>query len=409
VLVDAIPPGTTYVPGSAPGAEFKVGGAWQTGEPADPASVEALRWQLGTLPIGASGTQTFQVRLGTVLDNGMKIQDSASLDANGVATLHGVAAAVVESASKVTIEKDTTTTRAAKGDQVAYRVVVTTAGNAAADPLVVTDRLPRELAFVSATSGGSYANGVVTWNLGRHLPGESIELFVVTNLVAPMKTGKVTNVAAATGGSNAGGSAGGVRDAAAVVVRGASPCENGGKITLSSYRIVMGVRTAVVASVRNADGTPAARAVLALRDRTGAVKPFTATADGNGRATFRLLPMSGKSTIVVSSAGCSTSRVLHVVRSSDCTTGMSFAPGVLAVGQRRLVVVLRSGRQPVSGVPVTAAGSDTEARARTNARGVARLTVTATKAGTMTIATPAFSCSRRIGVAAAGVGTSLTG
>jgi uncharacterized repeat protein (TIGR01451 family) len=53
---------------------------------------------------------------------------------------------------------------------VSYSIKVGNKGDAAAAGTVVTDTLPAGVAFVSATDGGTFANGVVTWNLGSLAP-----------------------------------------------------------------------------------------------------------------------------------------------------------------------------------------------------------------------------------------------
>jgi len=57
-----------------------------------------------------------------------------------------------------------------EGRPVSYTIKVGNKGDAPAAATVVTDTLPAGVTFVSATDGGAFANGVVSWNLGALAP-----------------------------------------------------------------------------------------------------------------------------------------------------------------------------------------------------------------------------------------------
>lgn len=59
------------------------------------------------------------------------------------------------------------------GENLAFMLTVTNSGNAAATGLVLIDPLPGNVTFVSASDGGVFTNGVVTWNLGTLAAGAS--------------------------------------------------------------------------------------------------------------------------------------------------------------------------------------------------------------------------------------------
>jgi len=64
----------------------------------------------------------------------------------------------------------TATEMAYEGRPVSYTIKVSNKGDAPATATVVTDTLPAGVTFVSATDGGAFANGVISWNLGALAP-----------------------------------------------------------------------------------------------------------------------------------------------------------------------------------------------------------------------------------------------
>jgi uncharacterized repeat protein (TIGR01451 family) len=79
------------------------------------------------------------------------------------------------------------------GDQVTFAVQVTNQYSTTATGVQVTDRLPSGLEYLSSSaSQGSYDPISGVWNIGTVPPGASVDLIVVTRLVA---TGNLRNVA----------------------------------------------------------------------------------------------------------------------------------------------------------------------------------------------------------------------
>jgi uncharacterized repeat protein (TIGR01451 family) len=61
-----------------------------------------------------------------------------------------------------------------------FDISVANAGDVPLQNVIVNDRLPAELAFASATSGGQFADGQVQWKLGALQPGERRQVQVTT-------------------------------------------------------------------------------------------------------------------------------------------------------------------------------------------------------------------------------------
>jgi uncharacterized repeat protein (TIGR01451 family) len=81
------------------------------------------------------------------------------------------------------------------GQDGTYAITVTNAGPDLAADVVVTDALPAQVTFVSASTGGVYSNGIVTWTPGTILSGASSTMTVT---VLAGNAGLITNTAAAT-------------------------------------------------------------------------------------------------------------------------------------------------------------------------------------------------------------------
>ncbi|PKQ18877.1 MAG: hypothetical protein CVT66_11850, partial [Actinobacteria bacterium HGW-Actinobacteria-6] len=73
----------------------------------------------------------------------------------------------------------TTSTRVLVGSEIAYEIVVTNAGPSTADDVTVSDTLPLNTSFVSASTGCAPVAGVLECNLGSLLAGESTTVVVV--------------------------------------------------------------------------------------------------------------------------------------------------------------------------------------------------------------------------------------
>ncbi len=76
-----------------------------------------------------------------------------------------------------------------------YAITVTNAGPDLAADVVITDTLPSNVTFVSATDGGYYTNGIVTWPVGALLSGTAASVSVS---VLPGSAGVLTNTASAS-------------------------------------------------------------------------------------------------------------------------------------------------------------------------------------------------------------------
>src|SRR5439155_1687430 len=77
------------------------------------------------------------------------------------------------------------------GSHITYTLSYSNTGNANASGVVITDTVPGNTSFVSATGGGTLAAGVVTWNIGALNAGSSASVQLVVQVASPLANGTV--------------------------------------------------------------------------------------------------------------------------------------------------------------------------------------------------------------------------
>jgi uncharacterized repeat protein (TIGR01451 family) len=113
----------------------------------------------------------------------------------------GIASAA---AAKLSLTKQTRTTRAHPGQTVSFVLRVKNTGTATATRVSVCDRLPSRMTFVSVPVGGKIVNGALCFSIRSLTPGAT-RSYTVTVLIAPVQmTGSLTNTATVTAGNVAG-------------------------------------------------------------------------------------------------------------------------------------------------------------------------------------------------------------
>src|SRR5207248_206985 len=86
--------------------------------------------------------------------------------------------------------KDDGVTTATPGQTLTYTVTAQNLGEAATTGVVITDALPSGVAFVSASGGGTFANGIVTWNVGTLATGATLTRTLVLTVNNPTPAGQ---------------------------------------------------------------------------------------------------------------------------------------------------------------------------------------------------------------------------
>jgi uncharacterized repeat protein (TIGR01451 family) len=158
VIEDTLPAGTTFVSASDGGAETTPGSG-------------IVRWDLGTLAVGASGTVDLQVQT-TALPDNTQLVNQTSLTST---TLPGAVTATAITSVRSHTELDITIVAATDPVKVGERQVFTVSwannGNQDTTNAVVKATVPADTTFDVADSGGALSGNEVTWSVGNLAAG----------------------------------------------------------------------------------------------------------------------------------------------------------------------------------------------------------------------------------------------
>ncbi|MCX6070191.1 MAG: sortase [Chloroflexi bacterium] len=205
-----MPPGLTYVAGSL---------ANVSGVPAvlDASGAPTLRASWTTLALGQSSVISYQVTvggpgsvdIGDILSNDVDLSwtslSGSSGDertgAGGVDDYRTTTTApVTVTGPDLQVSKDDGRLSASPGNTLTYTVTVYNDGNATAPNVLLTDTLPSNTAFISASNGGSESSpGVVTWPTFNLAAATSVFRTVTVRVNNPLPSGveSLTNTAEA--------------------------------------------------------------------------------------------------------------------------------------------------------------------------------------------------------------------
>ncbi|HEU5089706.1 MAG TPA: DUF11 domain-containing protein, partial [Roseiflexaceae bacterium] len=181
VLTDMLPAGLAFVSATpSQGSYTSATGVWNVGTLANGASA--------TLQIVATVTQPGAIT-NTASVSGSDQFDPDAANDSGSASLNGQQA-------DLSIEKFVDDEAPNVGANVTYIIQVSNSGPNAASGVEVTDLLPTELTFVSATpSQGSYTSATGLWNVGSLANGATATLQIVATVTQP---GSISNSATIT-------------------------------------------------------------------------------------------------------------------------------------------------------------------------------------------------------------------
>ncbi|MDT0187071.1 hypothetical protein Q9S36_43490 [Microbacterium sp. ARD31] len=252
VVANALPPGTTYVPGSL---RYTAGAGQGTKTDAvgdDQAEYDAatrtVRARIGRDATAATGgslvssntaTVVFRVRVDPTAA-GTTLRSTATLDYRAQTINRDYTYQTAEVATPVAEEADVSITKTASADpvtaggQVTYTLTARNAGPSTASGVQVVDTLPSGVTYVSSspsTGSCSAASGTLTCNLANLPSGGTATVSVVVRVPADSTATSVTNVARVTsttsdpdpGNNNASVSTGVVRQADVALTASASP------------------------------------------------------------------------------------------------------------------------------------------------------------------------------------------
>ncbi len=183
-ITDPVPANTTFV-SAANGGTFD-------------ATAKVVTWALGNHVPGDSGSVSFVVTVAAPLANNTLLTNTATIDSDENTPVSDTETTTVASASTLSIVKTDSADPVKPGDPLTYTLAWTVAGNSPVTNLVITDTLPTQLTFVSASNSGTYdaATRLLSWSLGNHVPGDTGSVTVNVTVSSDLSNGAViTNTA----------------------------------------------------------------------------------------------------------------------------------------------------------------------------------------------------------------------
>jgi len=161
-LSDPLPDGVTYDSNTG-------GGTYASGS-------RTVTWVIGNLAAGESGSVTVTVTVDDPFPASADIplENTASLSSNESGpTTASTSVYVTAPRPILAVQKSTSPSTVSENTDVTFTISYSNTGTATATSLTLTDPVPSGLTFVSATGGGTYSGGTVTWNLSDLAPNTS--------------------------------------------------------------------------------------------------------------------------------------------------------------------------------------------------------------------------------------------
>jgi len=177
IISDTLPGNVTFVSAS-PGGSLSGGGVvtWP------PTTV-----RVGEPPKGVS----VAVTINSPLADGMILHNPASLVSNETAPLSSSVDITVLSEPVLELNKTTSKTQVSPGEKLIYTIEYKNVGTDVATNVVIEDRLPGEVTFISASLNGAVSSNVVSWDLGSIPSGASGAVFVSVKVNSPLTDGTI--------------------------------------------------------------------------------------------------------------------------------------------------------------------------------------------------------------------------
>ena len=177
VITDTLPGSTSFV--SATGGGAPSGGT--------------VTWTIGNLVAGASGSVQLVVRVANPLPSKTIITNAIyGIDSNETPVKGGVAVTTTVSSSPgLGIFKKHSPSSASVGADLTYTITFSNTGTADATGVVITDQIPLNTTFVSATAGGTLSAGMVSWTIGTLSAGTSVSVQDVVRVASALSGGTI--------------------------------------------------------------------------------------------------------------------------------------------------------------------------------------------------------------------------
>ncbi|MGH3056600.1 MAG: hypothetical protein ACRDL7_16620, partial [Gaiellaceae bacterium] len=135
----------------------------------------AVNWSLGTLSPGQSARRQLILRAGAAVTAGTLLSNTAHVTATNAPEAHAERSVPVDPARALVVAIAAASEPAVPGELLTYIVNFANSGNTADAGVMLQAPVPAGMEFMSATQGGTEADGVVTWSLGTVGVGSSGE------------------------------------------------------------------------------------------------------------------------------------------------------------------------------------------------------------------------------------------
>ena len=169
---------------------------------------DVLTLDVGNLAAGASVTLAVTVLVDSTIPAGVtELTNEASVRDDGTngpdpTPLNNTAidTDTLVAAPDLQVTKTDGEASAQPGQTLIYTLTISNAGNQGATGVTLTDTLPANTTFVSASDGGVFAAGVVTWDIGSLAAGATVTRLVTVRVDTAVPAGvtSITNTATAT-------------------------------------------------------------------------------------------------------------------------------------------------------------------------------------------------------------------
>jgi uncharacterized repeat protein (TIGR01451 family)/fimbrial isopeptide formation D2 family protein len=185
-LTDTLPSALHYVSASLPGGRCTQRGSVVTCTLASLASGARRQASVTVVPVRAGKVSNTATVAGAVADE--RAANNRAIATTTVATPRAVLRVVKTASTRGSVEP---------GQRVRFRIRVTATGRAAAAGVVVCDRLPSALTYVSV-AGAHFRRGDACWTIGLLEGGASRTVTVLARVAGDARAGAIRNAAVAT-------------------------------------------------------------------------------------------------------------------------------------------------------------------------------------------------------------------
>jgi uncharacterized repeat protein (TIGR01451 family) len=311
VVTDVLPTGLEFVSGTFTINESTV----RTGTLTFDSNTRTVTGNLGTLLPGSSTTNraliTLTVRAAANAAAGQFTNTARIVSTDNSTGVTNDETTTINRSFDVTVTKsDANTGFVAPGQTYTYTIVVTNTGTSTATNISVSDPLPSNLTFVSATSGFTNNAGTVTGTIPSLAAGSTSTLTITTTVNNNAPNGTVltnTVTVAASGESNTG------NNTATETATVQSTANLSGIVYIDSNN--NGVRDT------NEAGIAGVVVTLTGTPTVGSAVSRTATTDSTGAYAFTAVPI-GTYTVVETQPADFTSRSTNVGTINSATSGV---------------------------------------------------------------------------------------